>query len=119
MRPDTSHQALQAKKAPWTTKPETASAVPSPSTLGACGIQCLDHLTAGWQGPSSASIIPFARARHWLAVHFYPSHGGGLRAQGHSSLVTPRLRLFLSSPLPKGEEELKNITLTALEELRM
>lgn len=42
-----------------------------------------------------------------------------MRVQGHSSLVTPRLRLFLCLQSPKGEEELKNITLTALSELRI
>lgn len=42
-----------------------------------------------------------------------------MHTQGHSSLVTPSLRLFLSLQSPKGEEELENITLTVLSELRI
>lgn len=68
------------------------------------------------------SIVPSARARGWLTMHFFPWFGGGkggMHVQGHSSLVTSRLRLFLCLQSPKGEEELKNITLTALSELRI
>jgi len=112
------HQGLQAEKAYGDTEPVTASAMPNPIMLEVVRVQHGDHLSAGWPGPSNASIILVCQARHWMLCTF-TLRVSEQRAQGCASLVTPRLRLFLSSPLPKGEEELKNITLTVLEELRI
>lgn len=115
-------RSARGERTPGPQASDNALTLPSPSTPRVCGIQHLDHLTAGWQGPNGTSIIPSVRARGWLTMHFYPWRGGGsggMRVQGHSSLVTTRLRLFLCLQSPKGEEELKNITLTALSELRI
>lgn len=88
---------------------------------GARGIQHLDHFSAAGRDPKREHH-PVCRSTALPPGALLPSQCGGGRAmhtQGRSSLVTPNLRLFLSLQSPKGEEELENITLTVLSELRI